>query len=192
MDPTDMEALMLIGKSRRIKDKAFIRFRGKDLFRHGYETLNEIFSNVLLVCNKNLEVRLQDFQIISEDLDVGPLGGIYEGMKNLNSDYVFVTGCDMPFISRRVIEFLCHEAEDDGVIPLNEDGRPEPLHSIYRREKVLELKDVCLSGGSMKNLIEKMNPKFISAEEIKKYDPDLTTFRNINTKEDLERIEHSL
>jgi len=190
MDPNEIEALMLIGESKRIKDKAFIEFRGKELFRHGYEVLEGIFSKVLIVCDENVKDRLQNFPIISENLGIGPLGGVYTGMQNLSNDYVFVAACDMPFLKQSIIEFLCCEAGDDGVIPLDEEGRPEPLHAIYRREKVLELGNLCLEGGSIKNLIDRMNLKFIQVDEIKKHDPKLMTFRNINTKEDLEKFEN--
>jgi len=181
---------MLAGESRRIPDKPFAGFRGKELLLHGYETLKKIFPDILIVCNEKLEPRLNELisksPIISESLNIGPLGGILEGMKNLNSEYVFVTGCDMPFLNQAVIKFLCSEAERDGVVPLNNDNLPEPLHAVYRREKVLELEDLCLSGGKVTNLIDRMDVKLIPAAKIKEYDSNLMTFRNINNLEDLE------
>ncbi len=196
MDPSEMQALMLLGKSTRIEDKAFIKFKGKELFLHGYEILNGIFQSVLIVCDNSVENKLMelnsDYEVVPESLNVGPLGGIYVGMQNLSSDYVFVSGCDMPFLSRSVIEFLCNEIGKDGVIPLGGGGRPEPLHAIYRREKILELGKLCLKGGRATNLIGKMNLKIVPADKIREYDPGLMTFRNINTKEDVKSIVHNI
>ncbi|MBU4202004.1 MAG: molybdenum cofactor guanylyltransferase [Candidatus Altiarchaeota archaeon] len=187
---TEAQAIMLAGESRRIPDKPFAGFRGRELMLHGYDILNGIFPNILIVCNKKIEPRIKELipesPIIFEDLNIGPLGGILEGMKNLNSEYVFVTACDMPFLNPEVIEFLCREAEKDGAVPLNSENLPEPLHAVYRREKVLELSDLCLEGGKVTNLIERMNPKLIPAAKIKEYDSNLMTFKNINNLEDLE------
>lgn len=187
---TEVGAIMLVGESRRIPDKPFVRFRGKELLLHGYETLKGIFPNILIVCNKRIEPRLKELipesPIISEDLGIGPLGGILEGMRNLSSEYVFVAACDMPFLSREVIEFLSREVDADGAVPLNNENLPEPLHAIYRREKVLELEDLCLKGGKVTNLIDKMDVKLIPVDKIKEYDSNLMTFKNINNPEDLE------
>ncbi len=187
---TETQVIMLAGESRRIPDKPFAGFRGKELLLHGYGILKKIFPDVLVVCNKRIEPRMKELipesPIIFEDLNIGPLGGILEGMKNLSSKYVFVTGCDMPFLNQAVIEFLCSEAEKDGVVPLNSENLPEPLHAVYRREKVLELEDLCLSGGKVTNLIDGMDVKLIPAAKIKEYDPNLMTFKNINNPEDLE------
>jgi len=185
---------MLAGESRRIPDKPFIKFRGKELLLHGHVVLKKIFPDILIVCNKKLEPRLKELipesPIISESLNIGPLGGILKGMRNLGSNYVFVTGCDMPFLSKEVIEFLCNEAEKDGAVPLNNENLPEPLHAVYRREKVLELEDLCLKGGKVTNLIDRMDVKLIPATKIKEYDSNLMTFKNINTSEDLETLEN--
>ena len=187
---TESQAIMLAGESRRIPDKPFARFRGKELLLHGYETLKKIFPDILIVCNKRIEHRIKELipesPIISEDLNIGPLGGILKGMKNLSSEYVFVTACDMPFLNQAVIEFLCSEADKDGAVPLNNDNLPEPLHAVYRREKVLELEGLCLSGGKVTNLIDDMDVKLIPAAKIKEYDSNLMTFKNINNPEDLE------
>lgn len=187
---TEAQAIMLAGESRRIPNKPFIKFRGKELMLHGYGILKEIFPDVLIVCNERIEPGIKELipesVVISESLDIGPLGGILEGMKNLSSKYVFVCGCDMPFLNREVIGLICSEADKDGAVPLNDENLPEPLHALYRREKVLALEELCLKGGKVTGLIERMDMKIIPSDRIREYDSNLMTFRNINTIGDLE------
>ena len=49
---------------------------------------------------------------------------------------VVVVACDMPFLSSRLLQELVRRASAvDVVIPLV-DGRPEPMHAVYRRIRV--------------------------------------------------------
>lgn len=209
MEPCDVGAIMLIGKSKRLKRKAFTPVMGKELFRYALEPIEGIFDSTLVVCESGLEGDLSecvkkyalDSKIISESRGIGPLGGIYEGMENLDSDYVFVTGCDMPFFNACLVEFLCGEIKGadtpgiDGIVP-RINGRIEPLHSIYRREKCMgvieSLIDLPTWSGRITDMIEGMDIKFIPENELRKYDPELLCFRNINLKEDIEFINEIL
>lgn len=184
MNPKEIEAVMLIGKSRRMKDKPFIEVRGKKLFRYGYETLERVFRDVLIVCEVGLAARLKGYNTVAEDYGIGPLGAIYEGARNTTSSYIFVAGCDMPFLDDKVLRFLCDNVGVDGAVPVHGDGKLEPLHSVYRRERILEL-DVPDKGGRISDIIRKMDVNLISVDEIREYDPRLLTFRNINTEEDI-------
>lgn len=184
MNPKEIEAVMLMGKSERIRDKPFIKINGKELFRYGYETLSRVFRDVLIVCTKDVGDRLEGYRFVVEDYGIGPMGAIYEGARNTTSEYIFVTGCDMPLLNEDVIRFICGKVKKEGVVPVYGDGKLEPLHSVYRREKILEL-DILKKDGRITGLIDEMDIKFIPVDEIKKYDPRLLTFRNINTKRDI-------
>ncbi len=190
-----IQAVMPLGRGTRIENKPFVRIDGRELFLYGYEILTELFDNVLIVCRNDVFGILKDYKIknvISENKNIGPVGGIYEGAKNLKSEYVFVAGCDMPFLNSRVIEFLCSLVEGDGIVPVHENGNLEPLHSIYRREKMIEVIEKIGDERRISKVIEKMNVRFIPAGELRVYDKELLTFRNINTMDDVAWMEDYL
>jgi len=189
MNSKDIEAIMLVGKSTRLKNKAFIRINNKELFRYGYEVLEEIFKEVKIICNKQVCKKFSSLSIniIEENLDIGPLGAIYVGMNNTKSEYVSVFGCDMPFLNKDLIKFLCSKVTKDGIVPLNNRGQVEPLHAIYKRVKILNVLDseTLKEERRIQKMLNILDIKYIPAPEIKKFDPELLSFRNINTKDDL-------
>ena len=193
MNPKEIDALMLMGRSERIKNKPFVKIRGKELFRYGYEALSEIFAKVFIVCEKSLGNKLKDYpdlDVVTESYGIGPLGGIYGGAKHSRAEFIFVTGCDMPFLNKRVMEFLCTLVEKDGVVITNEKGFLEPLHSIYRREKALEvLGGILGKERRISKMIEQMDVRYVSTEKLRGYDEELITLRNINTRGDIAWLE---
>jgi molybdopterin-guanine dinucleotide biosynthesis protein A len=182
----NVDALMLLGRSRRIRDKPFISFGGKPLFRHGYDILSSVFYRTFLVCARGLESRLSDYpHVVSEDLDAGPLGAIYAGAHASNADFLFVAGCDMPFLNADLIRFLYSLLEGDGVVPLNSMGFLEPLHAFYHREKVLDVLKTIELNQRVTSLIDRMNVLRVEPERLLEYDPQLLSFRSINTLDDV-------
>ncbi len=184
----EIDALMLMGKSTRMRDKPFTLVGGRELFRYGYETLKGIFNRVYIVCAEGLEGRLAgypDLSVVTEDYDIGPLGGIYAGAKHSSAEFIFVAGCDMPLLNREVIRFMSSQAERDGIVAVNEEGLFEPLHAIYRRRRILELFNPETLGKDrrLSKMIGSMDVKRIFAEELKRYERELLTFKNINTPE---------
>lgn len=187
-----IQAVMPLGRGTRIENKPFVRINGRELFLYGYEILTELFDNVLIVCRNDVLERVKGYgvkNIISENRRIGPIGAIYEGAKNLKSEYVFVAGCDMPFLNREVIGFLCKSVEGDGIVPVHENGMLEPLHSIYKRGKIIDVIEKIGEERRISKMFENMDIKFIPAKELRIYDNELLTFKNINTPEDVAWME---
>lgn len=187
-----MQALMLLGESRRIKSKPFVRVFGKELFLYGHEILREVFNGVTVVASTKIRDRIRkyDVSVVYEDHDVGPLGGIYEGAKNIGGKYFFVAGCDMPFLKKEVIEFMKERVGGDGLIPLHPNGMLEGLHAFYRRKKTIEVLDKILpEKHRITELINEMKVGYIPVEEIREYDSRLLSFMNVNTSDDLKLME---
>ena len=63
----------------------------------------------------------------------------------------------------------------------------EPLHAVYRRSVLLDyLQDH--ESYSLRPMIRSIRTRYVPVEELRKYDPALKTFTNINKLEDLDRI----
>lgn len=81
---------------------------------------------------------------------IGPLAGIETALRACNSEYLFVFGCDMPWLSGEIIksqatDFL--KAPSD-ILAARIEGLFEPLHSVYSRSIQPSLAGYIEGGGS--------------------------------------------
>jgi molybdopterin-guanine dinucleotide biosynthesis protein A len=96
----------------------------------------------------------------------------------------------MPFLNRALISHLVSLSPGyDIVIPRTEDGL-QPLHAIYS-QKCLPFMEDLLRKGNLKiiDFFHRVKKREVPTEEIIPFDPELASFGNINTPEDLARIE---
>lgn len=78
------------------------------------------------------------------------------------------------------------------MVPLWPNGYIEPLHSVYNVSAALRASEAATEGGNLRisNMIERLERTiYVPVEELRRFDPDLLTFFNINSKEDLKRAE---
>ena len=148
-----------------------------DDFSSIYLSINDKFSK-----NQKQKKKKMGFKLI-EDIykEIGPLGGIYSSLLNCKEEYLFITACDMPFITKNSIEVLCNKVDKntDGVVFYDKNNKLYPLGAIYSKnvlpiiEEMIEKKYYKLSY-----LIEKSN--FVKIN-IEKTDIPLKVLSNINT-----------
>jgi molybdopterin-guanine dinucleotide biosynthesis protein A len=91
----------------------------------------------------------------------------------------------MPCIEPQVIQRLFSEIDDyDAVIPEWDREKFEPLHAVYRRSALIDYLNDHMSL-SLRDMIKSLNSLYIPVDQLRKMDPDLQTFTNINKIEDL-------
>lgn len=122
----------------------------------------------------------------------GPVAGLLAGMEKARGDLVFATGCDLPFLNLKVIERLfdlAGEESYDAAVPVRPDGYFEPLHCVYRREKMLSACEGALerSERGLFSPLQELAVRRIHVDQLRPIDPDLLSFFNLNTREDLEQ-----
>ncbi len=121
--------------------------------------------------------------------NIGPLGGIHAGLLASNSKYNFVVACDMPRIESALVKHLIGFKGYDAVVPVVR-GFPEPLLALYSKactaaiEEMIREKDYKIS-----RLYDKVRTRFVPEAELKRYDPALASFSNINTLRTLKKHE---
>ncbi|MEM0363121.1 MAG: molybdenum cofactor guanylyltransferase [Sulfolobaceae archaeon] len=110
----------------------------------------------------------------------GPIKGLEEGLKYVKKDRVFITGCDFPFLTRNLVDYICSKNYDI-VMPITEE--PQPLLGCYSTpflkqniKKVDRLIDLILFSKHV---------YFIGTNEIIRADPTLTSLINVNSIVDL-------
>ncbi len=127
---------------------------------------------------------------------VGPMMGILSGMKKLSTDYSVVLPCDSPFISVPLMRALIEKAENyDAVIPIWPNGNVEPLHSVYRLSSSIPAIESAfeVDERSVLDMIKRLDKvRYVSIDELRRFDKELLTFFNINFPNDLETAKEIL
>ena len=186
----DIGALILMGgKNSRMNGnvKGLLKIKNSTFLEKIQETLNDFSSIYLSINDKFSKEQKQNFENmgfkIIEDIykEIGPLGGIYSSLLNCKEEYLFITACDMPFITKNSIEVLCNKVDKntDGVVFYDKNNKLYPLGAIYSKnvlpiiEEMIEKKYYKLSYFIEKSNFVKIN--------IEKTDIPLKVLSNINT-----------
>jgi len=185
------------GRSERLKEnKALIRLGGKPLLLHVLERVLGLTNEVVVAVGKNDELSAYT-RILPSTVTVvkdtvegkGPLAGISAGMRSMGSKYALVLPCDSPFIKKEVLMYLLHKVQKaDAAIPQWPNGNIEPLHAIYKIRSAVTATKTALENGELfiRDMIKRLGKViYVSTGEIRKLDPELITFFNINGPEDL-------
>ena len=192
------------GRSQRIgKNKCFTKLGDKPLIAHVVLKAQLIAEEIVVVTNKNNDTSQYSsvlpvtVNIVKDEFEgKGPLVGIISGMKKMTSKYVAIVPCDSPFVEIEVYKFLFQKAHgSDAAIPTWPNGYVEPLHSVYKSNSAVRAGEEALNDGELRifDLIKRLQRVVaVPMHEIKRFDPQLLTFFNINTEKDLEMAKQTL
>ncbi len=179
------------GENRRMgTDKAFLAVAGKPLIEHVLAVHQQLFSRTIVVTRSPERYRIYPVLVAEDMLDIrGPLTGIYSGMMRSEDTYHFVSACDMPFLNPGLIRYLGSLTEGYDVVVPRIKGKSEPLHAIYHRRLVPEIK-ACIMQGHYKvqQLFERAAVRYVTEQEIEPFDPGNDSFRNVNTPAEYKEV----
>ncbi len=181
------------GRSSRLngKNKSFIQINGKMIFEHLYELFTSLFDEVIVVSNDPVAYLKWDVQIVT---DIYPyrssLTGLHAGLFAIQTPTAFFSACDAPFLKKDLVEAIINQIDRRSqiVVPKTPDGFFEPLCAVYAKtclkpvEALLEEKNLKIS-----NLFRRVKTKTIAPEILQLKDPELISFFNLNTPEDVKK-----
>jgi molybdopterin-guanine dinucleotide biosynthesis protein A len=179
------------GKNLRMgRNKAFLEVNGRRIIDRTKDLFGEVFDEILVVTNSPLEYRDLNVRLVADLIPgKGSLGGIYTGVFHAAHPRAFVAACDMPFLNLSLIRHLTRLAPHfDVVIPKTSDGL-QPLHALYA-QSCLPFMEELLRRDNLKiiDFFKRVDVREVPTEEILPHDPDLKSFLNVNTPEDLQKI----
>ena len=180
------------GKSRRMgTDKALLPFLGQPLIARVLARLAPIADEIIVTTNQPEKYAFLGVSLFPDIIpERGALSGLYTALSAASHPLVAVVACDMPFVNPDLLAAQRErivETNADIVIPQTEHGL-EPLHTIYRREACLPHVEAALQAGKWRvdAWFHQVNMETFSLEAILTHDPDLRSFRNLNTPAELE------
>ena len=177
------------------KNKALIPVAGKRILDRIYEVFTNLFDNILLVTNDPVKYISWDLEIVT---DIFPyrsaLTGLHTGLFYVTTPYAFFAACDIPFLKKELVEILFDGLEPgiDIVVPETSKG-VEPLCAIYSKRCLKPMEEkLLIKSFKIKHIFQKVRVKKIPENILRAVDPDLASFSNINTPDDLAKAEERL
>jgi molybdopterin-guanine dinucleotide biosynthesis protein A len=192
--PISFSALVLAGgSSRRLgRDKALLPWQGHTLIEHIVAQLQAVSDDVLVITGREKRyLELLDVPIFADEIaNIGPMGGLYTGLKHARHEYSLVVACDMPLLDRAVIDLLTSELDSSvrAVVPEVQAHRV-PTLAIYHKECLFAIERlVSQECTSIQALLDSVPIKIVAETKLRTVDPTLRSFTNINTLADWEKL----
>lgn len=175
------------GKSSRMgQPKALLPFDGEPLIVHIVRTMQRMFDEILVVAAPGQDLPSMPVTQVHDSVAYqGPVGGICYGLQAADGDVCFVTSCDSAFLNTDLIAHLVSEISGYDVVVPHWQGRFQPMHAVYRKS-VMPFLEAQLANGQLRpvSLFDKVRTRRVEEDEIRRFDPDGTSFFNMNTPED--------
>jgi len=183
----DCTAIILAGgDSRRMGcDKVMLPFDNQPLVQSVISVVQPLFAETILsVREHRAEISLP--QITDRQADGGPLMGLISTLSNITTSWAFVIGCDMPFVSSELVKLLATQrAGQQAVVPVVQ-GKLQPLAAFYERSCVPFMRaSYALGDKSLMGAIQHLRVRYISENQMVKVDPELRSFFDLDTPQDL-------
>lgn len=174
------------------KDKSQLKIGGQRILDRLLDIFSEFFDDIIIVTNEPLRYLDRDVKIVTDLLPLrSSLTGLYTGLFYARHPHAFMTACDTPFLKREMVKLILESigSETDIVMPQTSAGM-EPLCAVYSKS--------CLkpAGQHLKEeklkiqlALSRCRMKKISEDALRRVDPDLISFFNVNHPDDLKKAQ---
>ncbi|MEI8015998.1 MAG: molybdenum cofactor guanylyltransferase [Nitrospira sp.] len=183
--------LLAGGKSRRMgEDKRHLVVGEQTLLERGLAVLQSIFCEVLVVIAQDSPPLKVAARVVRDLVpDCGSLGGLYTGLTQATTPYIFVVACDMPFLNQTVItQFTSRRGTADIVMARLAD-RLHPMHALYGKRCVPALEEMIRARQfKIQEVLSHsfLRVHYVTEADLLTIDPSGHSFYNVNTMADLE------
>lgn len=189
----DITGVILSGgrSSRMGVNKSFLKLGNKTIIERIVDLMKSIFSEVIIITNTPDEYKFFNLPLY-EDIYKwkGPLAGIHSALVHSKTDKVFVISCDVPLMSKEMIEYIINYKSDKPIVFCEAAGYHQPLVGLYSKkifneiEKFISNND--LDDKSFHKFLNDIDAEIILPEKLDFYKDEL--FFNVNRPEDFEQI----
>lgn len=181
------------GRSTRLagRNKALINVGGRTILDRLTALLSSFFKPLIIVTNQPREYLLRQEMIVTDLLDLrSSLTGIYSGLFHAPTSHAFVTGGDMPYLKEEMVTLILEYLEPgwDVVVPVTAAGY-QPLAAVYSRRCLpVMARQLACRRCKVSGFFSEVRVREVPESRLREVDPELTSFFNINTPSDLDRL----
>lgn len=192
----DIEGFILVGgaSSRMGRDKAGLILQGRSFVEYIGEAIGCVAERVSTVGSKDADASSARGNVPDIYESWGALGGLHAALAACRARWAAVVACDLPFVTGEMFARLRAFREDsDAVVPVQPDGRLQPLCALYRTEGCLERARELIKQGERRPraLVGAVRARLVAWEELADLNDARLFFTNVNTPEDYEQARSS-
>jgi molybdopterin-guanine dinucleotide biosynthesis protein A len=183
----DTEAFILVGgaSSRMGTDKSQLLIDRQTFTERIVETLLTVTDSITLVGRTPESSSLPSVGDIYPQW--GALGGLHAALTACKREWAIVVACDLPFVTAEMfLSLAALKLDHEAVVPIQPDGRPQPLASMYRVDPCRQRATELIEAGRRRplDLLEAVNTRWVSFDELRNLEQAERFFVNINTPSD--------
>ena len=171
--------------------KALVPVGGKRMIDRVLEVGHTVSDDVFLVGRIPPELQSLGVPRVTDRwLGLGPIGGLAAALVVARHDLVGCFACDMPFLSRGVVELLYELIGDADVVGIQGLRGWEPLCALYRPEVLSVLEEMVEERCYiLRTLDQRCTVRVITVDELLSWGIDPRRTMNVNTPEQLHEAE---
>ncbi|MEE8636523.1 MAG: molybdenum cofactor guanylyltransferase [Dehalococcoidia bacterium] len=181
------------GRSLRLgRSKALQAIQGKSLIQWVVDRLAMLSTEIIIVTARGEAIPCSSAVRIKTVADIypakGTLVGIHSGLIASSSSQAIVVGCDMPFLSVRLLEYMSQTLADSDVALPRIGEMVEPLCAVYSKNCLAPIQEL-LDQNELRisRLFGMVKVRYIDEDDIDSFDPEHLSFFNVNSQVDLDR-----
>lgn len=188
-------AILAGGQSRRMgTDKSFVLLDGQPIIQRVIARVRALELPLLLIANDAARYGGLGLPLYGDVLPgSGSLGGVYSALYHSPAPYTLCVGCDMPLLEPALLRFLIAQRQGYDIVTPVVGGRPESLHAVYSQSCLpvmrQQIEQQQLKINRVHDLLHTLR---VEEAALRRYDPALRSFMNVNTPDDLARIRQHL
>jgi len=175
------------------RDKATLSAGGQSLTERIIERLTPVVDEVIVAAGTaNLE--LGGARTVRDHFaGAGPLAGIHTGLRAARFDYAWVVACDYPDVDPAIGPYLAGAVTGfEAAVPLVA-GQAQGVCAVYSVRLTALIEQLIDSGRrSVGALLESCPVRYLDEAELRQVEPELRSFRNLNTPADYEEWVRSM
>ena len=166
-------------------DKSQLLIQDQTFTERIAETLLPVTDSITLVGARQVHSR---FSVVPDVYPKwGALGGLQAALAACQREWAIIVACDLPFVTPELFNFLASlRAKHEAVVPLQQDGRPQPLAALYRVDPCRQRAAELIEAGRRRplDLLQLVNTRWVPFIELTNLTQAQKFFVNINTPED--------
>ena len=187
-----LEGFILAGgaSSRMGVDKSGLVLDGQTFIERVATALSAVTNTITVVGKRGANVQSKLPIVFDIYEKWGALGGLHAALSACRADWAVVVACDLPFVTGELLAHLLSlRADLDVVVPVQSDGRPQPLCAIYRVDPCLKIAEKLIQSGEHRPiaLLQSARARWVVFEDLANLDGANRFFDNMNTPDDYAR-----
>ena len=188
------------GSTRFGKDKALVELGGKTILARTTELVASVCSEAMIVAAEGKYPGAPAPPLADRWPGQGPLGGILtalqsSALRGSESTWNLIVSCDMPFLTREWLEFLCRRAECSAkqVLVAESANGLEPLCACWKTAGMPAVQAAFDSGvRKVTEAMKRLPMEVLDVSVWKRFDTEGRLFWNMNTLADYEEAKRIL